>query len=443
MIGLRLSRRESEVAELVRDGLSNREIAERLFISERTAEGHVRQIHNKLGFSSRAQIAAWVAESGNSATHVAPPLPIAPPPPAAGLRFRRPHVPLRWVSVGTMALVTLALLGGAALVTAHFTPVRVAGGKGSVSSVVSGSEYGGLAIDHAGNLYVSTCQEVSRIAPGGSPQPFYVVRCPSISDLPSGRGGRTMAVGPQGEVYVGDFSVRQVYTVTRDGTAAIIAGGGLFGSTADGVSALQARVVPQSLAVTDTGEVYVAEWTGSGAGRVRRIDAGTGLISTVAGTGTPGYSGDGGPAVHAQFGGLELHIALWNGFLYIADAVNNRVRVVDPIGTITTMVGTGRLGYGGDGGRASRATLSWPSGLAFDSRGDLYIADSSNNVIRRVHNGTITTVAGTGRGGSEIGSSPLETQLSNPTDLAVDPADALYVNDSGNKRVLRFTFPHR
>lgn len=114
---------------------------------------------------------------------------------------------------------------------------------------------------------------------------------------------------------------------------------------------------------------------------------------------------------------------------------------MDPVGTITTIVGTRTAGNGGR--PAGKASLSQPAGLAVDSHGDLFIADSGNNVIRRVHNGTITTVAGTGQAGSKIESLPLDTQLSNPTDLAFDGSDVLYVNDLGNKRVLRLTFPRR
>ena len=434
--GSQLSRRESEVAELVRQGLSNREIAGRLFVSERTVEGHVRQIHNKLGFGSRAQIAAWVAEGGKSTA------PAAHPAPAAGSRSRRRRVPLRWVGIGAIALITVAGLGVAALWHVHAPPVEVAGGQGSVASIVSGSEYGGLAIDRDGNVYISTCREVIQIMPGGSPQPFFAEGCVlGLVEVPP-QGPRAIAIGPQGDLYVADLPAKRISKVTRAGIAATIAGD-ISGSTADGIPALQARLLPESLAASATGDLYVADWTASGAGRIRRIDAGTGLVSTIAGTGTPGYSGDGGPAIHAQFGGLELHVALWNGSLYIEDTANNRIRVVDPVGTIATIVGTQTTGHGGDGGPASKANLNQPAGLAFDSHGDLYIADSGDNVIRRLHNGTITTVAGTGRAGSKIASSPLETQLSNPTDLAFDAADALYVNDLGNKRVLRLTFPRR
>ncbi len=433
MSGSQLSRRECEVAELVRQGLSNREIAGRLFISERTVEGHVRQIHNKLGFGSRAQIAAWMAEGGKSTT------PAAHPAPAAGPRSRRRRVPLRWVGMGALALITVAGLGAAAFSLAQRAAGQVAGGQGSVTSVVSGSVYGGLAIDRDGTVYIASCTEVSRITPGSSPASFFPEVC--LAEV-SSYSLRALAIGPQGDLYVGDFSAKRVYQVTRAGVATTSAGD-FSGSTEDGIPALQARLAVKALAVTATGDVYVAEWTASGAGRVRRIDAGTSLVSTVAGTGTPGYSGDGGPSIYAQFGGLELHIAFWNGSLYIEDTVNNSIRVVDSVGTITTIVGTRTAGHGGDGAPAGRASLNQPSGLAFDAHGDLYIADSGNNVIRRVHNGTITTVAGTGRAGSKIESSPLETQLSNPTDLAFDGADALYVNDLGNKRVLRLTFPRR
>lgn len=199
MSGLQLSRRESEVAELVRQGLSNREIAGRLFVSERTVEGHVRQIHNKLGFGSRAQIAAWMAEGGKSTT------PAAHPAPAAGPRSRRRRVPLRWVGIGAIALITVAGLGVAAFSLAQRTAGQVAGGQGSVTSIVSGSVYGGLAVDRDGNVYISTCPEVSRITPGSSPASFFPQDCPGEA---SSYSLHALAIGPQGDLYVGDPSPR-------------------------------------------------------------------------------------------------------------------------------------------------------------------------------------------------------------------------------------------
>ena len=149
------------------------------------------------------------------------------------------------------------------------------------------------------------------------------------------------------------------------------------------------------------GNLYIADTFSD---RIRRVDS-TGTITTVAGSGERGYSGDGGPAVQAQLA-IPSSIALdGDGNLYIADRFNHRIRLVDSTGTITTVAGTGEEGFSGDGGPATEARLGSPSGVAVDGDGNLFIADFSNHRIRRVDAaGTITTIAGTdGRGFSGDG----------------------------------------
>src|SRR5262249_44925499 len=137
---------------------------------------------------------------------------------------------------------------------------------------------------------------------------------------------------------------------------------------------------PRAVAVDGAGNLYIADLNNN---RIRKVDA-AGIISTVAGNGTFGYSGDGGPATSAQLNsaaGVALDGA---GNLYIADFRNQRIRKVDAAGTITTVAGNGTSGYSGDGGPAISAQLSFPGGVAVDSAGNLYIADQSNQRIRKV-----------------------------------------------------------
>ena len=152
---------------------------------------------------------------------------------------------------------------------------------------------------------------------------------------------------------------------------------------------------------------------------MRKVDA-QGIITTVAGTGLPGFSGDGGPATSAM---LNLPIAVAvdpNGNLYITDWENFRIRKVDPQGTITTIAGTGKKGHSGDGGPARSARLSDPGGLAFDARGNLYVAD--HVAIRRIDRaGIITTVAGNAR--------------MTASDVAFDGQGAMYLSDTLHHRV--------
>jgi NHL repeat-containing protein len=163
----------------------------------------------------------------------------------------------------------------------------------------------------------------------------------------------------------------------------------------------------------------------------------TDTITTVAGTGMAGFSGDGGPATSAQLRtplGLALDAA---GNLYIAEQLNHRVRRVSPGGTITTVAGTGTAGISGDGGPAIAAQLNQPLGVALDAGGNLYIADFGNSRIRRLgSDGIITTVAGTGVSGySGDNGAAASAQLSGPAGVALDGAGNLYIADTNNNRI--------
>jgi len=181
------------------------------------------------------------------------------------------------------------------------------------------------------------------------------------------------------------------------------------------------------------GNLYIG-----GASRVRMVDT-DGIITTVAGTGVHGYSGDGGPATSAEFR-FPYHVAVDAvGNLYISDGGNHRVRMMDTDGIITTVAGTGTAGYSGDGGPAEQAQIRQPGGLAVDPVGNLYIADTFNNRIRMVDtDGIITTVAGTGVWGSFSGDGgqATEADFNRPSTVDFDAAaGSLYIADYGNRRI--------
>ena len=161
-----------------------------------------------------------------------------------------------------------------------------------------------------------------------------------------------------------------------------------------------------------------------------------GDITTVAGTGSLGSSGDGGPATSAHLHfpkGVALNSS---GNLFISDQDNHRIRKVDSSGNITTVVGDGTFGFSGDGGPATSAKLAFPLGLAFDSSGNLFIADGSNHRIRKVDtSGNISTVAGTTKGFSGDGGPATSAQLNDPTDVAVDSSGNLFIADWPNNRI--------
>jgi hypothetical protein len=240
---------------------------------------------------------------------------------------------------------------------------------------------------------------------------------------------------------------------TLTGKATLIAGkdewvtshsaGGRLLDLGNGQPAVDATLnTPSAVAVNDNGDVFIADTENN---MVREVTP-DGIIHTVAGTGRPGYSGDGGPAVDARLdnpSGLAVNA---QGDLFIADTVNNVIREVTPDGIIHTIAGDpantkhgrgGPLGggYAGDGGPAIDALLQHPQGLAVDSKGDLFIADTGNSVIREITpSGIITTVAGEGGkfGDSGDGGQATSATLSAPTDVAVDAAGDLYIADTGN-----------
>jgi uncharacterized protein (TIGR03437 family) len=184
---------------------------------------------------------------------------------------------------------------------------------------------------------------------------------------------------------------------------------------------------PQAVAVDFAGNLYIADTENS---RIRKVS--NGVITTVAGSGTPGFSGDNGPATSAQLhfpSGVAVDSAL---NLYIADSANNRIRKVSN-GVITTVAGNGPLGFGGDNGPATSAQLNSPSAVAVDSAANFYIAEPYNNRIRKVSNGVITTVAGNSLNGDN--GPATSAQLYSPQGVAVDSDGNLYVADPGNNRI--------
>ena len=163
----------------------------------------------------------------------------------------------------------------------------------------------------------------------------------------------------------------------------------------------------------------------------------SGTITTVAGNGTAGYSGDGGPAASARLNNPSAVYVDGSGNLYIADYYNQRVRKVDPSGTITTVAGNGSSGYSGDGGPATSARLNYPRDICVDGWGNLYIADVLNYRIRKVDSsGTITTVAGNGsRGFSDDGTPATSASLSTPWGVSVDRSGNVYIADWPSFRI--------
>lgn len=247
------------------------------------------------------------------------------------------------------------------------------------------------------------------------------------------RGASPFAVDAAGDLYFGGVS--SVYRLEPGGTLTRVAGNGSAGYAGDNGSALSAQFGgPSGIAVDLSGNLYISDEDTS---RVRRVSP-DGIITTVAGTGACCVaSGDNGPAAGAEVPqptGLAVDMA---GNLYIADPSSHTIRKVNSKGIITTVAGNGAAGYSGDNGPATSARLNFPWGLAVDAAGDLFIADVSNYCVRKVApNGTITTVAGNGTSGSSGDNGPATSaELGYALNITSDAAGNLYIADLGNNSV--------
>ena len=387
----------------------------------------------------------------------------------------------RWVRRITIAAVVLAAVVASAVVVPKAldlsrgeprpaTPVGVAGvittlaGTGTAWSSGDGGPATKAAIefpidlgfDDQGNLYFlefgdpSNAQRVRRVDRGGRITTVVGPGAPGEAGrlvLGSTEGTTGLAVDAEGNVYVGGGGdgpdiVNRVIRVDPSGHVTTVAGTGKPGVSGDGGPARQAELRRVwDVAVDDEGNVYI-----SGQARIRKVDT-SGIISTVAGTGETGFSGDGGPAVDAQLSFVTGIAVDPQGNVYFIDygdeRTPDRIRRIDTEGIITTVAGPGAPRGPGEcpdaapSGPASEAQLCGPEHLWVDEDGNVYVADTGGNRIRKIDtDGTITTIAGTGVAGfSGDDGSALNAQLSEPSSVAVGPEGAIYIADSGNNRV--------
>jgi sugar lactone lactonase YvrE len=325
-------------------------------------------------------------------------------------------------------------------------PWRFNGDNGpATSALLSGP--GGVAVDAAGNVYFTDSFRVRKVSNGvittvaGTGEEGGDNVPATSAEL---YGLRGIAVSSAGDLYIADglshlsaMEYSNVNNRIRKVSKAVIttvAGKADTGYSGDNGPANLAQLdSPVGVAVDSAGNLYIAD---SQNNRIRKVS--NGVITTVAGNGESGFSGDGGPATRARLfkpTGVAVDPA---GNLYIADTANSRVRKVSR-GVITTVAGNGTIGFSGDGGPATSAQLIRPNGLAVDSAGKIYIVDEVHR-IREISNGVITTVAGNGTPGFSGDNGPAATaQLYWPSGLAVDSAGKIYVAEIGNERIRLLT----
>jgi predicted outer membrane repeat protein len=347
-----------------------------------------------------------------------------------------------------------------------------AGFKGDGGAATSALLYVpyGVAVDGLGDVYIADSNNsvirlvdafgtISTEAGTGEHSGYGGDGGPAMSALLS--SPYAVAVDGVGNVYIADYYNTRIRKVDPFGTITTVAGqctilffGGCVGDgyAGDGGPATSASLSrPSGVAVDGSGNLFIAD---TGNSVIRKVDS-SGIITTFAGIGLSCcYAGDGGPATSALLNGPSGVAVDGNGNLYIADTSNNVIRKVDSSGTISTVAGQcgatkpsqlcTDAGYSGDGGPATNAFLNLPNAVAVDESGNLYIADTANEVIRKVdHSGTITTVAGTGSTANYGGDGGPATSafLNSPTGVAVDGSGNLFIADSFNNVIRKVTNP--
>jgi uncharacterized protein (TIGR03437 family) len=328
---------------------------------------------------------------------------------------------------------TISTIAGGAL------PVNIAGTSASLDSdaplVITADRSGNVFfLDQYTVLRLDAVSGLLTAAAGNGTTGFSGDGGPATSaqlNIPQAEA-QGLAVDSAGNLYISDVGNNRIRKVSN-GIITTVAGNGTGGFSGDNGPATSAELSdPLGLVVDSDGNLYFA-----GGGRVRKVS--NGVITTVAGNGASGFSGDNGPATSAQLS-IPSAVALDSaGSLYIADSENNRIRKVSN-GTITTVAGNGTGGFSGDNGPATSAQLSLPQGLAVDPEGNLYIADYGNNRIRKVSNGVITTFTGNGAFGFSGDNGPAAAaELYQVFTLALDAAGNLYIGDLGNGRIRKIS----
>jgi uncharacterized protein (TIGR03437 family) len=327
----------------------------------------------------------------------------------------------------------------------RFAGIDALTGDGSLAAYARFINPRNVAVAPNGDILVVDGVRIRRISVSGKIETIAGTGSPygSGDDGPAIEAGLTagtqIAVDRNGNLYIGENGFGMAATgnrirkIDKDGIITRVAGTGSFGFDGDGGPATSARLAgPGGVVVDEAGNLYIAD---TGNHRIRKVSV-DGVISTIAGNGVAGFAGDGGPATHAVLNSPQTIALDAEGNVFIADRQNYRIRKISTDGIISTIAGDGRLGFAGDGGDSRNAALSGVNGIAVDREGNLFLADSGNSRIRKVgRNGVITTVAGNGSVQlSGDGGAATLAGLS-PSGVAVDSNGVIYISDTGSSRI--------
>jgi ABC-type amino acid transport substrate-binding protein/DNA-binding CsgD family transcriptional regulator/sugar lactone lactonase YvrE len=431
-----LTRREAEVAELVRDGLTNREMAARLFLSERTVEGHVAQICSKLGVRSRLQIATWILEQEGRQQPAELPLLRGPAPAAVPTRWGRVRL---WLAAG----LVLCLAAGGVVAFSRVSGATPSPKPRTIATLLAGLNRpaGVVAAPNRDAVYIADSGDNALRILAGDGTSQVLTGKEKWLGLPM-KDPTGLAVDRAGRVYIADTGNNRVLVFDLY-YMAVLAGTGKAGFAGDEAAAGAAQLdSPEAVAVDSTGNVYIAD---TGNNRIREVDAATGVIKTVAGGGnTDPFSGNylGLYPLTMRLTHPEGVAVTTDGNLVIADTRAHGIYelprdAAGSFGPMRRLAGTGTRGFSGDGRPAAAALISEPRGLAIDQQGNIIFADSGTNRIRKIdRRGEISTIAGSGALGIAGDSgAALSASLAFPAAVSPDNQGNLLIADTGNAAV--------